>query len=160
MIHKVHGPFLLNVTPVWRMSFAQSLRPRSAWKRRASAVKTLPALGICCCCIFPFNKYGSSGWDKQLMGKRNFLIVSFHSFVVIVAYIPAEGISLIQQTPAWYFSHVPYTFPNVSCFLCKTLQWNFYWHTSVDSTFLLFSPISISEMRFGIWWGHVRIKFP
>lgn len=47
MIHEVHDPFFLHVTPVWRPSFAQSPgRPRPWWKPRLSAVRTSPAPGI------------------------------------------------------------------------------------------------------------------
>lgn len=74
MIHKVHDPFFLHVTPVWRPSFAQSPgRPSSWWQPRPSAVRTSPALGIFV--VYSHLAHmvaqgGVCGWQEQRLSEQ------------------------------------------------------------------------------------------
>ena len=82
--------------------------------------------------IFPLQR-DSSGWGMQLLGTKDFLTVSFLSFFFFVffgCWHTCKKCKLKYKLPnkktsIWYFSHVPYTFPNVRCSLCKTCNGSF-----------------------------------
>lgn len=107
MIHEVHDPFFLHVTPIWRPSFAQSPgRPRLS--------------GPCLFWVFRLYLPAEHTWSLRVgyvAGRNKGFLNRQFLHPCIAAHIYAGSQRSILPTSLLYFSHVPPYVPQMSAAL-------------------------------------------